>query len=158
LKDRVCLGSLCSENQTILTAIGMTTNPFLNVKFDGIIGLSFSHLSVNQEANYLDFLYYQKKISEKVFAFYFNKNDHFKSQLTLGGIDNAKFQGDLVLSKVISQNYWEIKIDAIYYGNKKLNICDEIMCTGILDTGTSMIAAPSGKLLYELILFYYIIN
>jgi len=123
----------------------MSANPFSHVKFDGIVGLSFSHLSVSRSANYIDSLYKQKKISEKVFSFYFNKNDTLKSQLTLGGVDKARFSGDLVFSKVISQNYWEIKIDAIYYGNKKLNLCETVICSAILDTGTSMIAAPSGK-------------
>ncbi len=143
LSDKVCLGNLCSDHQTILTATNMSENPFSYVKFDGIIGLSFSHLSVNPNANILESLYRQKKISEKVFAFYFNKEDNMKSLLTIGGIDQAKYKGDIVFSKVISKDYWEIKIDAIYYGTKKLSLCDKLICTAIIDTGTSMMAAPT---------------
>jgi hypothetical protein len=127
----------------ILEAFYQSDNPFKNVGFDGIIGLGFSHLSVNKESNFIDMLFNQKKIKQKLFSFYFNKNDLKPSELVIGGVNEKNKIGPVNFFDIISQNYWEIKINDIYYGDQKLNFCQFRQCTGIIDTGTSMIAAPS---------------
>lgn len=152
-QDSVCVGegsNLCVDKLLILEAIYESEMPFSAVKFDGIIGLSYSHLSVNKRSNFLDMLAEQNKIYQKVFSFYFNKDDEKKSQVHIGGININKFAGDVYFSDVISKNYWEIKIDEIYYGNQKLNFCggqnnndENRICTAVVDTGTSMLAWPS---------------
>jgi hypothetical protein len=144
-QDKVCIGrdgSICSDNLLMLEAYFESQVPFSEVKFDGIIGLSFSHLSVNSQSNFIDVLVKEKKITQKVFSFYFNKNDDKQSQISIGGIEMKKFTGDIYFSEVISRNYWEIKIDAIYYGNIKLDFCNMIICSAVVDTGTSMLAGP----------------
>jgi cathepsin D len=149
ISDTMCVQNLCSDNNVILEAIYETDNPFSSVKFDGIVGLSFTHLSVTPESNFIDMLLKQNKIERNLFSFYFNKNDTSKSEIAFGGINRDKILGsteDIQYFKVISKDYWEIKIDNIYYGNAKFNLCEKFHCTAIVDTGTSMIAGPRGKL------------
>lgn len=156
VRDTLCVQELCSENNIILEAIYETDNPFSSVKFDGIVGLSFTHLSVTPESNFIDMLLKQKKIERNLFSFYFNKNDTSKSEIAFGGINKDKILGnvnDIQYFKVISKDYWEIKIDNIYYGNAKFNICEKFSCTAIVDTGTSMIAGPRGMIILNKILF-----
>jgi phytepsin len=142
-KDRICIQELCVNDMLILEAYYESDLPFKDVQFDGIIGLSFTHLSVNSEANFLDMLLNQNKIKKKMFSFYFNKNEKDFSELHVGGIRYNRIISGISYYKVISNNYWEINLKAIYYDNTKLDVCDNIKCTAILDTGTSMIAAPS---------------
>lgn len=147
VSDTLCVQNLCSENSIILEAIYETDNPFSRVKFDGIVGLSFTHLSITPESNYIDMLLKQNKIEKNLFSFYFNKNDTSQSEIAFGGINRDKIIGneeDIQYFKVISKDYWEIKIDNIYYGNAKFNLCEKFHCTAIVDTGTSMIAGPRG--------------
>jgi cathepsin D len=151
VKDRICVQNLCSENNIILEAIYETDNPFSSVKFDGIVGLSFTHLSVTPESNFIDMLLKQKKIEKNLFSFYFNKNDTSVSEIAFGGINKEKIIGNvngIQYFKVISKDYWEIKIDNIYYGNVKFNLCEKYSCTAIVDTGTSMIAGPRGIIVF----------
>lgn len=147
LRDVICVNQLCSENSVILGAIFETDNPFGHVKFDGIIGLSFKHLSISEGANFVDLLISQKKIDYNVFSFYFNKDDHVKSQIVFGGVDRNRINqrlDEIPYFEVISNDYWEIKIDNIYYGDTKFQVCQKFKCSGIIDTGTSMIAGPRG--------------
>jgi cathepsin D len=151
VRDRICVQNLCSENNIILEAIYETDNPFSSVKFDGIVGLSFTHLSVTPESNFIDMLLKQKKIEKNLFSFYFNKNDTSVSEIAFGGINKEKIIGNvngIQYFKVISKDYWEIKIDNIYYGNVKFNLCEKYSCTAIVDTGTSMIAGPRGIIVF----------
>lgn len=142
---------------SVLEAFYESETPFKDVKFDGIVGLGFSHLSLNKESNFLDMLYSQRKINHKLFSFYFNKNDLSESQIFMGGSLKDRYEGDIYYSKVISNNYWEIKLDDIYYGDKKLNLCPSpIQCTAIIDTGTSMIAGPEDVI--DVLLSYSNVN
>jgi cathepsin D len=142
-EDKVCMQGLCVNDMLLLEAYYESEQPFNNVQFDGIIGLSFTHLSVNPQANFLDMLLAQNKIKKKMFSFYFNKNEKDYSELHVGGIRYARIASHVSYFNVISNNYWEINLKAIYYGNTKLDICSLIKCSAIVDTGTSMIAAPS---------------
>jgi hypothetical protein len=145
-EDQVCIGEdnqFCVENLLMLEAYEESENPFSIVKFDGIIGMSFSHLSVNKKSNFLDMLLASGKITQRVFSFYFNNDDNRLSQIHLGGINKEKFKGKIYFSDVISKNYWEIKIEKILYGPFELESCQKTPCFAVVDTGTSMIAAPT---------------
>jgi cathepsin D len=142
-EDKVCIQDLCVNDMLLLEAYYESDEPFSNVQFDGIIGLGFSHLSVNPKANFLDMLLAQNKIRRKMFSFYFNKKETENSELHIGGIRYTRIKSQINYFNVISDNYWEINLKSIYYGNLKLDICNQIKCTAIVDTGTSMIAAPS---------------
>lgn len=143
-EDDVCISNdtLCSNKHMILQAYEESTIPFSHVKFDGIIGLSFTYLSVNPNANFIEMLYQQRKINQRIFSFYFNINDKKKSALNIGGYNSEYYTGEIHYSNVNSRNYWEIAIDSIYYGDNVLIDCLEKVCSGIVDTGTSVIAAP----------------
>lgn len=146
-EDSICInnGQLCSDNMMILEAYDLSSHPFSQVTFDGIIGLSFTHLSILPEANFLEHLYKHNKISKRIFSFYFNKDDKKESALTIGGFNNKYYIGNEInYVSVLSQNYWEIILEGIYYNDELIINCikDDFSCTGIVDTGTSMIAAP----------------
>ena len=145
--ENICLGNkvLCANQIILLEAYELSSIPFSQVSFDGIIGLSFTYLSINKQANFIEMLFEQKKINKRLFSFYFNINDNKNSSLNIGGIDNNNFIGKITWCDVISENYWEIKIDSIKYDKEIIIDCEHYnnFCSGIIDTGTSMIATPS---------------
>ena len=142
--DNICIGknNLCANKTIILEAYEMSTIPFSHVSFDGIIGLGFTYLSISEESNLIEMLYRQNKIHQRIFSFYFNKNDSLQSILNIGGFDQRLYQGEVHYAPVISANYWEIEIEGVFYENELIVDCTLKKCTGIVDTGTSMIAAP----------------
>jgi hypothetical protein len=165
MRDQVCMGSqedsLCINNFLFLSAFDLSEDPFKDVDFDGIIGLGFSDLSMSPESNFLANLMDTKKISNKIFAFYFRKTYHplkhdkkllnnseskYKytkeyrnklSELVIGGIDFERIKGEIYFVEIISKRYWEVSLDNIYYGRTKLPFCNNKKCTAIIDTGTS---------------------
>ncbi len=144
--DSVCLGKLCVNKMLILEAYYESEQPFGCVLFDGIIGLSFTHLSVNPRANFLDMLLKENKIRKKVFSFYFNIDEEKESELHIGGLKDTKYIGDIHYFPVISRSYWEINLKDIYYGDIRLDVCKGRKCSAIVDTGTSLLAAPENLL------------
>merc|ERR1712071_401419 len=77
-------------------------------KFDGILGLGF-YLGDNEDG-----------------------------ELTLGGVDEARYTGEFHKVKLLSPTYWEISLDSVDTGS---NIVSDT--TAIIDSGTSLITGPS---------------
>lgn len=174
IRDDVCIGnngkSICLKNFLFLSAYELSENPFKEVDFDGIIGLGFSELSMSPESNFLESLVKTKKISNKIFAFFFQKKYiPFKyekslykknqmqykykketkenlSELVIGGIDFNRIKGEIYFMEIISKKYWEVNLDNIYYGKTKLPFCRNVSCTAIIDTGTSTIGVSDSFL------------
>ena len=67
--------------------------------------------------------------------------------MTIGSIDDSKYEGEITWIPLIEEllGYWEIKIDEIRLGDEPIVECDPY-CKGAVDTGTSLLAAPSAAL------------
>lgn len=62
-----------------------------------------------------------------------------------GGHDKSKMQGPLSWVPVLrpEQGYWRVPIKNIRVGDEVLELCTDGGCSAILDTGTSILGAPS---------------
>ena len=63
VSDRICFGDdeiqeQCIENFGFIQATEMTSDPFEDLPFDGILGLGFLELSLNAQFNFLKQLTY----------------------------------------------------------------------------------------------------
>lgn len=67
-------------------------------KFDGILGLGFTSISIDGTPTCFENLIKQNKVDQPVFAFYLGDNG--PGELTFGGYDSSKFVGDLEFVKV----------------------------------------------------------
>lgn len=108
-------------------------------KFDGILGLGFTSISVGGVPTVFEEAIKQNKVDQPIFAFYLG--DNRDGELTFGGYDSSKFEGDLEYVKLESATYWEITLDAIAAGDYKT---DE-STTAIVDSGTSLITGPKAE-------------
>merc|ERR1711943_176904 len=80
-------------------------------KFDGILGMAFPVLSVNDVPTAFENLVDQGLVDTAQFAFYLGNSRRDKGELTLGGTDPAHYTGDITWVDLRSATYWEITLD-----------------------------------------------
>jgi Eukaryotic aspartyl protease len=113
-------------------------------KFDGILGLGFTSISVDNTITVFENAIKQNVIEQPMFAFYLGDNS--PGELTFGGYDATKFTGDLITVPLISATYWEIGIDSISAGSyHSIPNPDGSPITGIVDSGTSLLVGPRSQ-------------
>mmetsp|Transcript_13919 Transcript_13919/g.28718 ORF Transcript_13919/g.28718 Transcript_13919/m.28718 type:complete len:400 (-) Transcript_13919:140-1339(-) len=109
-------------------------------KFDGILGMGFTSISVGGVPTIFEEAIKQNKVDQPIFAFYMG--DNADGELTFGGYDSSKFEGDLEYVKLESATYWEIALDSVSAGSYTM----DGKITGIVDSGTSLITGPRAEI------------
>jgi len=110
-------------------------------KFDGILGLGFTSISIDNTVTVFENALQQNLLDQPVFAFYLG--DNAPGELTFGGYDSSKFEGDLVTVPLESATYWEIALDSVTAGSYSSTPNEDgSVTTGIIDSGTSLLVGP----------------
>jgi len=158
VRDAVCIGSPPSADAAdknislscitaqIVTAIDMSRQPFQFFDFDGIVGLGLPSLSLAANFSFFDLFSRSKHLGSRQFAVFLTDGENGEeSELALGGYNPQRFEGDLSWAPIVQPKlgHWLVEIVAVRVGGKKLDICHDSMCKGILDTGTSHIGIPA---------------
>ncbi|XP_067626227.1 lysosomal aspartic protease-like [Eurosta solidaginis] len=145
VEDIVNLNGLAIEAQVFAVATSEPGNTFVNSEFDGILGMAYQKIAVDNVVPPFYNLYKQGLIETPVFAFYLTRNGSSTQggEMTLGGIDSSHYVGELTYVPVSIEGYWQFTMDSVIING--LNICVE--CAGIADTGTSLLAVPTS--IYE---------
>jgi hypothetical protein len=112
-------------------------------KFDGILGLGFTSISIDGTPTVFENAIKQNKVDQPIFAFYLGDNG--PGELTFGGYDSAKFEGDLNYVKLDSATYWQISLDGIDAGSYHKEKSDAKI-TAIVDSGTSLMIGPKSEI------------
>lgn len=118
----------------------------------------------------------QKLVDEPVFSFWLSKNPQGQNggEMTLGGIDQERYTGDMYVSTrvgggviislngiltlcvrarvvmgstyfpLVSETYWAFNMTDFEVNGQAQNFCPNNECYAIADTGTSLIAGPTG--------------
>jgi len=116
-------------------------------KFDGILGLGFTSISIDGATTVFENAIAQNVVDQPMFSFYLGDNG--PGELTFGGYDATKFKGDdLTYVKLESATYWEIALDGgvtagDYHSTPN---SDGSAITAIVDSGTSLITGPSAEI------------
>lgn len=138
-QDTVDIGGLKLEKQDFAEATSEPGLAFAFGRFDGILGLGYDTISVNQIVPPFYNMINQDLLDEPVFSFFLGDTEH-ESELVFGGVNKDHYTGDVVNIPLRRKAYWEVELDAITLGKDTA----ELDNTGvILDTGTSLIALPS---------------
>jgi len=106
-------------------------------KFDGILGLGFSSISIDNTPTVFENAIKQNIVEQPIFSFYLGNNS--PGELTFGGYDSSKFEGDLSYVKLDAATYWQIKLDSLSLGDYT---ADNGELTAIVDSGTSLMTGP----------------
>ncbi len=112
---------------------------FLVSQMDGIIGLGFDTISVN---NLPTFMSATTDIEDKSFAFYM-KNNPEESYMTMPGIDEELGLPEIATHKVIEETYWNLNMVKMTGPNGDV---DATGYKAAIDSGTSLIMGPNSLL------------
>ncbi|XP_050321966.1 lysosomal aspartic protease-like [Bactrocera neohumeralis] len=139
--DTVTFNGLSIAQQTFAVATSEPGTTFLYSEFDGILGMGYQQIAVDNVVPPFYNLYTQGLIDSPVFAFYLTSNGTSTQggELTLGGVDTNHYVGELTYVPVVSEGYWQFNMDSVIINGE--DICSE--CSAIADTGTSLLAVPT---------------
>ncbi|XP_078514908.1 pepsin A-like [Lissotriton helveticus] len=113
---------------------------FYYIEFDGILGLAYPSLSFDAVTPVFDNMWSQQLLSEDLFSVFLSSDDSTGSFIMFGGWDPSYFQGTLKWVPVAEEEFWLIVIDRVTINGTALGC--QVGCEAIVDTGTSLIAAP----------------
>jgi cathepsin D len=141
-EDDVTLGGLTIEDQTFAEATNEPGLQWLVAKFDGICGMAFQSISVDDVVTPFQNLISQQLLDAPVFGVYLSSTSgDSTSELLLGGINSAHYTGSIVYESLISETYWEIGLAGITLAGKSVTTARK----GVVDTGTSIFAGPTAE-------------
>jgi len=143
----------------IIAATEMSEDPFKSFQFDGVLGLGLDGLSQAPQFNFLDVM--AKRLNSKqgsapqTFSVFLADNDAEVSEISFGGWKQEHLQNHLAWNSVLEPEvgHWMLQISELRVGGEKLKFCDDGQCRAVVDTGTSLLAVPTGVFpeLYELL-------
>uniref|UniRef100_A0A670ZFE8 Renin n=1 Tax=Pseudonaja textilis TaxID=8673 RepID=A0A670ZFE8_PSETE len=148
------IGNLTVKNQTFAEATDLPGLVFVAAKFDGIMGLGYPSISVNNITPPFDNMMKEKLLKNNVFSFQLCKYgplyyQHNGGEVIFGGINHNAYVGKLHYIPVSRKTCWPWKL---LETTNSSTLCKD-SCQGIVDTGTSLITGPSAdiKALHEVI-------
>ncbi|KAM3178085.1 hypothetical protein ACTXT7_003277 [Hymenolepis weldensis] len=143
--DTIKLSDIRAPDQTFAEATKQPGLVFVMAKFDGILGMAFSSLSVDGVEPVFYNLVRRKLVADPVFAFYLDRNetDLIGGELMLGGYNESLIDGPITYAPITREAFWEFHTDKIEVNSQDL--CKG-GCAAIADTGTSLITGPKEEI------------
>ncbi|KAF9444721.1 endopeptidase [Macrolepiota fuliginosa MF-IS2] len=143
--DVLTIGELRIQDQDFAEAVSKF-GPILSRpgKFDGVLGLGYNTISINQIIPPFYNMVEQGLLDEPVFSFHLrntNASDTNGGEAAFGGIDKIAYTGDIHYVPVRRKAYWEVEMQKVSLGDYVLELPAN---TGAaIDTGTSLFVLPT---------------
>jgi saccharopepsin len=138
--DSLTIGDIIIKHQDFAEATKEPGLAFAFGKFDGILGLGYDTISVNDIVPPFYSMVNEGLLDSPVFSFRIGKSEEDGGEVVFGGIDEDAYTGELTYVPVRRKAYWEVELEGVSFGDEEL----ELESTGAaIDTGTSLIAAPT---------------
>ncbi|XP_040009904.1 pepsin A-like [Xiphias gladius] len=142
-KDTVEVGGISLPNQ--LFGLSQSEATFLSyMKADGILGLAFQSIAVDNALPVFDNMVKQGLVSQPLFSVYLSSNSEQGSEVVFGGLDSRYYTGSISWIPLTSATYWQIQMDSVTI-NGQVVACSG-GCQAIIDTGTSLIVGPNNEI------------
>lgn len=150
-RDTLSVAGLEVHNQTFGEATTLPGITFLAAHFDGILGMAFDEISVDNAKTPFRQMIDSGLVSEPLFSVWLNrdKNDPEGGEIVFGGIDDKHVDGEFTYTPVTHTTYWQFKMDSLELApatgetsQVEYKVCEN-GCQAIADTGTSLLVGPS---------------
>eukprot|EP01133_Synstelium_polycarpum_P014984 gene14984-17719_t len=146
-QDTIKVGSLTVANQLFAEATAEPGIAFDFSKFDGILGLAFQSIAVNDIPPVFYNMMAQGLVQQNLFAFWLSKTAGAQGgELSFGSIDTTRFTGPMTYVPLTNETYWEFSMADVQMGGASLGLCPSTGCHAICDSGTSLIAGPTDQI------------
>jgi len=129
LKARVTFGEATDEP-------GIT---FKEAKFDGIFGLAYRSISVDDVDPPFYVFEQNGLLTKDLFTFYLQSNDQEDGELLIGDIDTSHYTGQLWATPIIHETYYMISLAGAIMQGKSITS----VVKAIVDSGTSTLVGPT---------------
>ncbi|KAM9320198.1 cathepsin E [Gastrophryne carolinensis] len=145
--DYVTVQGITVQNQTFAESVSEPGSTFQDANFDGILGLAYPELAVDNCIPVFDNMMAQNLVELPLFGVFLNRNPDSSDggELVFGGFDSTRFSGQLNWVPVTVQGYWQILVDTFQTSDGMLSFCNG-GCQAIVDTGTSLITGPTADI------------
>ncbi|NXT44743.1 PEPA protein, partial [Pelecanoides urinatrix] len=117
---------------------------FYYCPFDGILGLAFPSIASSGAIPVFDMMMMEDLVSEDLFSVFLSKDEQSGSFVLFGAIDSSYTTNGIKWIPLSAETYWQITMDSVSIDGKSV-ACSH-GCQAIVDTGTSLLAVPSGAL------------
>ncbi|GAV89651.1 Asp domain-containing protein, partial [Cephalotus follicularis] len=119
-------------------------NGFSGLPSDGILGLAFPSISVENAVPPVYNMISQGLVKEPLFSVWLNRNGigGGGGELVLGGSDPNHYTGKPTYVPVTKEGYWQFAFKDFSIGDKAAGYC-KTSCPAIADTGTSLFTGPT---------------
>jgi len=117
---------------------------FLAAKFDGILGMGYSSISVDNVTPVWYNILSQGLVNQPIFSFWLSQNpsDPSGGELVLGGVDPSRYTGNFSYAPLTADTYWQFDLGTVQVVGNSQNFCNSSPCKAICDSGTSLIVGP----------------
>jgi len=143
-----------------IAATEMSEHPFRGFEFDGVLGLGLAGLSHTPGFNFLDVISRSVNTESShtpyTFGVFLANSVEEESEITFGGWNQER----VITSERLSwtpvlepeHGHWLVRVKSIKVNGEVLDYCAD-GCRAVVDTGTSLLAVPSGMFrdLYHLL-------
>jgi len=114
-------------------------------KFDGILGMGWDDISVDNVQTPLRALVESGKLDEPVFAFFLGSGGA-AGELAIGGVNTDRYTGDFTYTPVVEMvagvtGYWEIVLEDVLVNGASVSAAKR----GVVDSGTSLMVIPTDE-------------
>jgi cathepsin D len=141
--DTVTIGNIEIPYQSFTEVFKEEGKVFNNAMFSGVLGLAFDSIEVSDDPTIFDNIIKSGQLNRNIISFYYTLDPNENGEILIGDIDHNKHIGDIHWIPLIENPfYWSVYIQDIRLGDKSLGLCNE-PCKAALDTGTSLLSAPS---------------
>ncbi|EED23769.1 aspartic-type endopeptidase (CtsD), putative [Talaromyces stipitatus ATCC 10500] len=122
--------------------VNNASKDFVDYPMDGILGLGRSKSSTTGTSTAMEAIDNAKLLPSNIVGISLQRNEDGAKdgEVTFGGVDASKFEGDITYTSVISTtDRWEIPLGDAVVAGTRLNVTGK---SAIIDTGTSYIFLP----------------
>jgi hypothetical protein len=140
-REHVCINDVCSE-LAMVGAYEESEDPFARYKFDGVLGLSLVGMAHGPAYHIIDMFRKDSPHFFNIMSVFMSYDEDERSEFNFGGTKVEHMDSELFWADVTgAEGYWEVMIEDVVLDEKETGICPK--CRVAVDTGTSMLAAPS---------------